>query len=192
MLDATVSVLAGAFVTSPLHVSAFGEGRIEQNHLFFRTGVRQMFIGNAFIALDNGEVRGYMHFNASPNCVSSPEQIQAAAGTLFKPLGDAVPRVVEWFSRWCRLDPDEPHVHLGPIGVSPEAQGQGIGTALMNRYIEHLRRERSAGYLETDKPENVEFYEKFGFVVQHEEQLIGTPTWYMWRHRVPNDLPTLR
>ena len=55
-------------------------------------------------------------------------------------------------------------MHLGPIGVAPEAQGQGIGTALMNRYIEHLKQERSAGYLETDRPENVEFYKKFGFV----------------------------
>jgi len=27
----------------------------------------------------------------------------------------------------------------------------------------------------------VEFYKKFGFVVQREEELIGMPTWYMWR-----------
>ena len=51
----------------------------------------------------------------------------------------------------------------------------------MNRYIEHLNQERSAGYLETDKPENVEFYKKFGFAVQRQEQLIGTMIWYMWR-----------
>jgi hypothetical protein len=51
----------------------------------------------------------------------------------------------------------------------------------MNRYIEHLEQERAAGYLETDRPENVDFYKKFGFVVQNEEQVIGTPTWYMWR-----------
>jgi len=43
------------------------------------------------------------------------------------------------------------------------------------------KQERAAGYLETDGPENVEFYKKFGFIVQREEQLIGTPTWYMWR-----------
>lgn len=181
MLDATVSVLAEAFVTNPLHVSAFGKGQIDQNRLFFRIGLKQMFIGDAFIALDSGEVRGYAHFNTSPNCVSSPEQIQAAARTLFKPLGESVPRVIEWFCRWCQLDPKQPHVHLGPIGVSPEAQGHGVGTALMNRYIKHLKQERAAGYLETDRPENVQFYKKFGFVVQQEEQLIGTPTWYMWR-----------
>jgi hypothetical protein len=51
----------------------------------------------------------------------------------------------------------------------------------MNRYIEHLEQERLAGYLETDRRENVDFYKGFGFVVQREEQLIGVPTWYMWR-----------
>ena len=51
----------------------------------------------------------------------------------------------------------------------------------MNRYIEELEQERSLGYLETDRIENVEFYKKFGFVVEHEEVVIGTPTWYMSR-----------
>ena len=180
-LDVTVSVLAEAFVTNPLHVSAFGEGRIDLNRFFFRIGLEQMFVGHTFIALDDGAVRGYVHFNALPYCLPPPEQFQAVAGTLFKPVGESVPRVVEWFSRWCQLDPKEPHVHLGPIGVSPEAQGQGIGTALMNRYIDHLKQERAAGYLETDRSENVEFYKKFDFFVRCEEQLIGVPTWYMWR-----------
>jgi len=82
------------------------------------------------------------------------------------------------------LDPDEPHLHLGPIGVAPETQGKGIGTALMNRYIEQLDQEHAPGYLETDRPKNVDFYKRFGFVVQAEEQVIGTPTWYMWRPAV--------
>ena len=89
--------------------------------------------------------------------------------------------MIKWFTRWCHLDPDEPHVHLGPIGVSPDMQGHGVGTTLMRRYVEYLKQERAAGYLETDRPENVEFYKKFGFVVQREEGLIGTRTWYMWR-----------
>ena len=180
-LESVVTVLAHAFVTSPLHVSAFGPQRMDQNRLFFRIGLRHMFAGHAFVASVNGEVHGYAHFNPSPYCLPLPEEIPNMVATLLKPLGEARPRVIAWFARWCRLDPDEPHVHLGPIGVSPELQGQGVGTALMNRYIEYLQQEKAPGYLETDKAENVKFYEKFGFVVQHEEQLIGTPTWYMWR-----------
>jgi ribosomal protein S18 acetylase RimI-like enzyme len=89
---------------------------------------------------------------------------------------------MQWFARWCHLDPDRPHIHLGPIGVSPDAQRQGVGSALMRRYLEYLGEQKLPGYLETDKLENVKFYEKFGFVVEHEEELIGTPTWYMWRN----------
>jgi ribosomal protein S18 acetylase RimI-like enzyme len=96
-------------------------------------------------------------------------------------LGEALPHVIRWFARWCRLDPDDPHVHLGPIAVAPTLQRTGIGTALMERYIEHLDNEGTAGYLETDREENVEFYRKFGFAVRYSEDLIGTPTWYMWR-----------
>jgi GNAT superfamily N-acetyltransferase len=183
-LDATVSLLADAFVTNPLHVSAFGAHRIDQNRLFFRLGLRHMFVGHAFVALVNDRVHGYVHFNPSPHCLPAPEEIPTAAATLLKPLGEAIPWVVRWFTRWCHLDPQRPHVHLGPIGVAPQAQRRGIGTALMNRYIEYLEQEHCEGYLETDRPENVEFYKKFGFVVHREEQLIGTPTWYMGR--LPN------
>jgi GNAT superfamily N-acetyltransferase len=180
-LDNCVSVLADAFVTSPLHLSAFGEGHIDQNRRFFRLGLRNMFFGQASVALVDGALCGYVHFNAWPYCLPAPEEIPKTAATLLKPLGEAVPKFVQWFARWCHLDPEEPHVHLGPIGVAPGMQRQGIGTALMNLYIEHLEQERTAGYLETDRYENVEFYKKFGFVVKHEEMIIGAPTWCMWR-----------
>lgn len=184
-LEECVSLLADAFVANPLHLSAFGAGRMDQNRRFFRIGLRHMFVGQSFMALDDDAVRGYIHFNPWPDCLPEPEEIPLAMATLLKPLGEAIPQVIRWFSRWCHLDPAEPHVHLGPIGVAPAAQGKGVGTALMQRYIEHLEQERIAGYLETDRPENVEFYKKFGFALRHEEELIGTPTWYMWRPARP-------
>lgn len=180
-LDSTILLLGDAFATNPLHETAFGPEQLDQNRLFFRIVLESLFTGDAFIAIMNGEVKGYMHFAASPSCLPAPEQIRDSADTLLQPLGDAVPLIVEWLSRWCRLDPAEPHIHLGPIGVAPEAQRKGIGKALMRCYVDHLERERAAGYLETDRRENVEFYKKFGFVIRHEEQLIGAPTWYMWR-----------
>ena len=180
-LEPIVSVLADAFVTNPLHISAFGPGRMDQNRLFFRIGLRHMFSGQAFIAMVNGKMAGYIHFNPAPHCLPTPQEIPKVAATILKPLDEAIPRVIKWFTRWCHLDPDEPHVHLGPIGVSPDMQGHGVGTTLMRRYVEYLKQERAAGYLETDRPENVEFYKKFGLIVQREEALIGTRTWYMWR-----------
>ena len=180
-VDACVSVLADAFVSSPLHLSAFGNGRIDQNRRFFRLALRNMFSGQAFVALHEGALCGYVHFRAWPYCLPAPEEIPNAAATLLKSMGEAVPKFIQWFARWCHLDPQEPHVHLGPIGVAPARQRQGIGTALMDLYIAELEQERSIGYLETDRVENVSFYKKFGFVVKHEEVVIGATTWYMSR-----------
>jgi GNAT superfamily N-acetyltransferase len=180
-VDDCVTTLANAFVTNPLHLCAFGPGRMDQNRLFFRIGLRHMFTGQSFVALMDGELGGYVHFNAWPNCLPAPEEIPTVIATLLTPLGEAIPQVIRWFTRWCHVDPDEPHVHLGPIGVAPAMQGKGIGTALMDCYVGHLDRENSAGYLETDRAENVEFYKKFGFAVKSQEVLIGTPVWYMWR-----------
>src|ERR1051325_7999935 len=181
LIDATVATLADAFVTNPLHIAAFGRDRLDQNRLFFRIGLRHMFVGQGTVALVDGVVRGYVHYNPWPNCLPAPEQVPTAAATVLKPLRDAIPKIVTWFARWSHLDPDEPHVHLGPIGVSPELQGQGIGSALMKLYIEHLVDQKLAGYLETDRPENVKFYERFNFRVRSEEDVIGAHVWYMWR-----------
>jgi GNAT superfamily N-acetyltransferase len=180
-LDECVTVLADSFVTNPLHLAAFGDGRIDQNRLFFRIGLRHMFSGPAFVAVVDGAVAGFIHFNESPYCLPAPEELPHAFATLLRPLNEAIPKVIRWFTRWCHLDPDQPHVHLGPVAVVPELQRRGIGAALMQRYIEHLEREKIAGYLETDRRENVEFYKRFGFIVQREEEVIGTTTWHMWR-----------
>ncbi|HXV78815.1 MAG TPA: GNAT family N-acetyltransferase, partial [Candidatus Binatia bacterium] len=136
-LDDCVSLLAEAFVQNPLHRSAFGDNRLDQNRAFFRIGLRHMFIGSSFVALDarDGVPCGYVHFNAWPNCLPAPEELPYAVATQLQPLGEAIPQVIRWFGRWCHLDPAKPHVHLGPIGVAPERQRQGVGTALMRCYI---------------------------------------------------------
>jgi hypothetical protein len=36
-------------------------------------------------------------------------------------------------------------------------------------------------YLETDKPANVRFYERFGFKVVGGEEVIGVANWFMMR-----------
>ena len=78
-LEPIVSVLADAFVTNPLHISAFGPGRMDQNRLFFRIGLRHMFSGQAFIAMVNGKMAGYIHFNPAPHCLPTPQEIPKVA-----------------------------------------------------------------------------------------------------------------
>jgi GNAT superfamily N-acetyltransferase len=59
----------------------------------------------------------------------------------------------------------EPHWYLNILGVRPERQRQGIGGQLLSHMLERLDRERVPAYLDTGRPENVPYYQHFGFVL---------------------------
>ena len=46
-------------------------------------------------------------------------------------------------------------------------------------------------YLETDKPENVALYSRFGFEVIDQAEVLGVANWFMWR-RAGVDAPATR
>jgi ribosomal protein S18 acetylase RimI-like enzyme len=90
-------------------------------------------------------------------------------------------RTIKWLSDWERRDPNESHWHLGPVAVEGGLQGMGIGSQLMEVFASRMDSSREAAYLETDKPENVVFYERFGFEVVDEAEVLDTPNWFMRR-----------
>ena len=51
----------------------------------------------------------------------------------------------------------------------------------MTLYCEDLDRTAISGYLETDRPENVSFYRRFGFEVTDEIPVLGVPNFLMQR-----------
>jgi hypothetical protein len=51
----------------------------------------------------------------------------------------------------------------------------------MERFVEIVDAAGEAAYLETDKVENVRFYEKFDFEVVEEATVLDTPNWFMSR-----------
>ena len=83
-----------------------------------------------------------------------------------------------------RAHPEEPHWYLAVIGSDPAVRGQGFGQALMRSRLDRCDAEYCPAYLESSKPENVPYYERFGFAVTREIKLPdGGPTlWAMWRH----------
>lgn len=95
-------------------------------------------------------------------------------------MGPAL-KVISWVSIWSKHDRREPHSHLGPIAVEPAAQGRHIGSTLMEKYCAGLDQTGMAGYLETDRHENIQFYERFGFVVTETAAVIGVETYFMHR-----------
>jgi GNAT superfamily N-acetyltransferase len=90
-------------------------------------------------------------------------------------------RVLKWVGEWARRDPPELHWHLGPVAVHPRLHGHGIGTAMLRAFCAIVDDCRSLSYLETDKSENIRFYQKFGFRVVAEAEVLGIANWFMSR-----------
>ena len=78
-------------------------------------------------------------------------------------------------------DPPKPHWHLKGLGVAPDFQGTGIGSQMVKFYCDIVDKDMIEAYHETDKSENLPFYERFGFKVVGEEIVNGSKNWYMLR-----------
>jgi ribosomal protein S18 acetylase RimI-like enzyme len=79
-----------------------------------------------------------------------------------------------------------PHVYLALLGTEPEAQGRGLGSAVLAPVLEQCDRDGVGAYLESSKERNIDFYARHGFRVTGEIQLVRGPTmWKMWRDPRP-------
>ncbi|MER7583939.1 GNAT family N-acetyltransferase [Kitasatospora sp. NPDC097691] len=79
--------------------------------------------------------------------------------------------------------PQEPAWFLNTVGVAPEFQGRGLGSAVLLPGIEEAERCGYPAFLETSSEANVRFYERLGFQVLADVQLpdSGPRTWCMRR-----------
>ena len=68
-----------------------------------------------------------------------------------------------------------PHWHLSVIGVEPEFQSQGVGSALLQPMLERADGQGAACYLDTHQEANVRLYLRHGFEVAERTQLPGHP-----------------
>ncbi len=74
------------------------------------------------------------------------------------------------------------HYYLATLGVLPELQGKGYGSDLLKPVLEECDRNIVPAYLESSKDKNVPFYERHGFKVIEEVNLLDGPKlWLMWR-----------
>lgn len=93
----------------------------------------------------------------------------------------------EWVSRVVRRmgplhsrDAPERHWYLWFLGVEPEVQRRGCGSTLLRAVLRRGDEERMPCQLETLSPENVRLYERHGFeVVGEGDMLDGGP--HYWR-----------
>ncbi len=76
-----------------------------------------------------------------------------------------LPRVVRGLDAMEKAHPGDAHWFLQSIGVRPSFQGQGWGRRLLEPMLERADAEGVPIYLESSKPSNIPYYERFGFEV---------------------------
>ncbi|MEV0278497.1 GNAT family N-acetyltransferase [Streptomyces sp. NPDC050610] len=79
--------------------------------------------------------------------------------------------------------PTEPVWFLATVGVDPESQGRGLGSAVLRPGLEAAAAAGYPAFLETSGERNVRFYERLGFAVTADVPLPdgGPRTWCMRR-----------
>jgi ribosomal protein S18 acetylase RimI-like enzyme len=185
-----VGVCARGMRDNPLHVAAFGpdpERRVRALTRLFASFF-SIFEGQEPFGLRRDAVlvaaTGVGPPGCCPNRPTAGQRLRLTPTVLG--LGPrTAARTSSWMKVWADRDPDEPHSHLGPLAVDAHLQGQGIGTVLLAEYCRRLDAAGQTGYLETDRPENVRFYERGGFEVIGEAEAIGVPNWFMRREPQP-------
>ncbi len=183
-LDAVCQVIGLAFADNP-NAMVMVRGDRAKAQRMMKGSARVAKFGRTssygLVAEHGNRVVGALNAAPWPRCqLSAGEKIRSAP-TMVRTLGTAMPRALKLTSVWTKHDPKEPHWHIGPIGVDPAFQGQGVGKALLGAFLEMADEDGPPAYLETDVDRNVTLYEKFGFRVIGEADILGVNNRFMRR-----------
>ena len=184
-IEEVLDVVSRGMRDNPQHVAAFGEDP-ETRRRRFRALMAAAFSANDFshalvARREDGVIVGVCGMLPPGNCRPDLRQGLRLLPALLSIGPRAAGRLVRWMGAWQRHDPKERHWHLGPLAVDAHLQGEGVGSRMMRVFCARMDAAGEDAYLETDKPINVRFYERFGFEVVGEEDVLGVPNWFMLR-----------
>jgi len=185
-LPSAVGIVARGMRDNPLHIAALGaDAEVRGNRLIRMFSVALPLILSKGVLLggfQDDTLVGIAGMVPPGKCQPSMKEKVTLVPRIFPAVGGgAFARVGRWMGTWAQHDPAEPHWHLGPVAVDAHLQRRGIGSVLMSEYCARLDRARAVGYLETDTPTNVTFYERFGFETIGSAPVLNTPNWFMRR-----------
>jgi GNAT superfamily N-acetyltransferase len=189
-VQSAAETLGRAMRDNPLHVRAFGPDADQRERVLVRhfsaSLARQLdaagTILGAFDPAAPHALLGAAAYLPPGRCQPSAAARVRSLPTLLGSSGiTRAWRTLLWSYEWSRRDPEAAHWHLGPVGVNRDLQGRGVGSALVTAFGRRMDALHATAYLETDKPENVPFYERFGFQVVADGNVLGVPNWFMIR-----------
>jgi GNAT superfamily N-acetyltransferase len=129
-----------------------------------------------------GDGRGATLWVPPGESVVEEEEAEAFFDAINALSPDDVERLAAIFELMDAAHPSEPCWYLNFIGVVPEEQGTGVGSALLRASVARSDDDGVPAYLEATSPDNCRLYERFGFEVIGEIVLPDGPSMIpMWR-----------
>src|SRR5690625_3063165 len=178
---AAINLVTRAMRDNPLHIAALGTSIGRRTRVLHR--LFSVLLGDetreALGAFQGDRLIGVAAHAPAGACLPSGRQWQR-----FVPVALAaswrLPWLLAWFRACQRADPKIADAHLGPLAVGPAAQGRGVGTARMRRYLDSMEAELPS-FLETDGVGNATCYERLGFKTIRRRRVLGVLNWFMIR-----------
>ncbi len=171
-IDETIGCVVAAFLTDPICRFAWPA---PHQHLDAMPLGTRAFAGASF---EHGAAHVAADFCGA--ALWLPPGVHPDVATLEKVFTEtAEPRhladLLGTFEKMDKWHPEERHWYLPLIGVEPNAQGRGLGGALMRHATARFDEEQVLAYLESSNPRNISLYERHGFEVMGEIQVGAGP-----------------
>lgn len=182
--EALARTLARAFYDDPCAtwIAPDDSRRLPLLERFFRYALRKVWLPHeeTYVAAD---ATGVAVWEPPGTWKLGTGQTLAMLPTLARAFGRRLPRALQALAAMERHHPHEPHHYLPYVGVDPDHQGRGIGSALLAPVLERCDAEGMAAYLEATSPLNRALYARHGFEVTEELRFAkgAPPMWRMWR-----------
>jgi GNAT superfamily N-acetyltransferase len=156
--------------------------RVERARRLFDVMLRRVHMGRDYCYTTAGVVGGALWVPPGTWRLGVVEQVALLPGML-RVFGRGLGRAQRGLTVMESGHPSAPHYYLDSLGVEPEWQGRGLGSALMAPVLERCDRERMPAYLNAGSPRSRELYKRHGFHVTEEFRLPddGPALWRMWR-----------
>lgn len=183
-LTALADALARAFLDDPVMTWLLGDdeaARLRRLRRFMRSEARRHARHGGPVLTNDGRHGGALWDAPGAWRMTWPDMVRAAP-VMITGVGPRLGRALAGFGQMEAHHPREPHWYLAILGTDPPHRGTGVGSALVAPVLARCDDEGQGAYLESSKPENIPYYERFGFRVTGELTMPKGPrVWPMWR-----------
>lgn len=188
-LDALVDSLAAAFADDPVLAWLIPDSAARPKRLegFFRLELNGVVLPAGRVLAVQGNTGALLEL--PPGAWRMPFRAQLPHAAAFtRVFGRRLPHAFALITKMERRHLREPHYYIPYVGVAPDAQGRGLGTALLRQTLDRCDAEGLPAYLEATSESNAILYERLGFKHLGPFTLASSPP--IWPMRRPPGEPT--